>query len=67
MATDVMFYIFKMDLICSNKVWWSIDRHFSHLTVDFNMEAGEEMDRLKKNYADKKCYLIKSDLGYWHS
>ena len=34
------------------------------MTVDFDMEAGEEIDWLKNDYVEKKRYLIKSDLGY---
>ena len=30
----------------------------------FNMELDEEVDRLKKDYAGKKRYLIETDLGY---
>ena len=32
--------------------------------MDFNMESADKIDRLKKDYEDKKCYLIESDLGY---
>ena len=39
-------------------------KHFCHLTVDFNMELDEEIDRLKKDFAGKKHYLIETYLGY---
>ena len=63
-ATNAIFYIFYVDLICSNQVWWSVEKHFSHLTVDFDMEAAHEIARLKRDFEDKECYLIETDLGY---
>ena len=63
MAADAIFYIFKEDLIGSDKVWWTVKKHFRHLTANLDMETNEEFDRLKKDYAGKKCYVIKTDLG----
>ena len=54
---------FYVDLICSNKVWRSVEKHFSNLTVDFNMEAAHEISRLKRTFEDKEYHLIKTDLG----
>ena len=39
-------------------------KHICHLTVDFDMDAEEDIKMVKHGYQDKKHYLIESDFGY---
>ena len=42
----------------------SVGKHIDRITVDFNMDAKEDITILKANMQARKRFLIKSDIGY---
>ena len=39
-------------------------KHICHLTVDFDMDAEEDIKMLKEDYKSRKRFLIETNLGY---
>ena len=61
---DAIFYAFYHKLYCYDDAWWIMGKHIDRITVDFDMDAEEDIKILKADMETKKRFLIESDLRY---
>ena len=64
LALDVVFYVFNKKLYHCDNVWWIMGKHIGHVTVDFDMDAEEDIKTMKTDLECRKRFLIETDLGY---
>ena len=57
-------YVFYKRLYRCDNVWWIVGKYIHHLTVDFDMDAEEDIKMLKADYECRKRLLIDTDLEY---
>ena len=63
LASDVVFYMFYKRFYHCDDVWWIMGKHIGHVTVDFDMDAEEDIKTMKTDLECRKRFLIETDLG----
>ena len=63
-ASDAFFYAFYNKLYRYDDAWWITGKHINCITIDFDMDAKEDIEILKADMKARKRFLIESDLGY---
>ena len=48
-ASDAVFYAFYNKLYRYDDAWWIMGKHIGHITIDFDMDAKEDIKILKAN------------------
>ena len=64
LASGAVFYVFHKKLYRCDNVCWMMGKQIRHLTVDFDMDAKEDIKMLKEDYESRKHFLIETNLGY---